>query len=75
MNGSVDGRGDRGEDEDADDDPRPVRPERLAGDDAGEVEQHDEDRDLEGDAEDQQRPGEEREVVAELDQVGQVRRA
>ncbi len=36
------------------------------------VEQDHEDRDLEGDAEDQQRADQEREVVAELDQVGEV---
>ena len=49
-------------------------PERLAGHDAGQVEQHHEQRDLEGDAEDQQHPGHEREVLAELDEVGEVGR-
>ena len=48
-------------------------PSALPGDHAGEVEQDHEQRDLERDAEDQQHADEEREVVAELDQVGQRR--
>ena len=40
--------------------------------DAGEVEQDHEDRDLEGDPEHQEGPDQERQVVAELDQVGQA---
>ena len=63
-----------GEDEGAEDDPRAVLADGLAGNDPGQVEHHHEQRDLHGDAEDQQHAGEEGEVLAELDQVGQVAR-
>ena len=54
-------RRDGGEDEGAEDDPRAGSlPSCLAADDAGQVEHDHEERDLEGDAEDQQHPGEER---------------
>ena len=49
-------------------------PSDLPGHHAGEVQQDHEQRDLEGDAEDQQHPGEEREVLAELDEVRRARR-
>ena len=48
--------------------------ELLALDDAGQVEQHDEDRDLERDPEDEQGPGEELQVLVEVDEVGEALR-